>query len=92
MGRNYNRKDVVLNFNKINKLLSELESSLLAKAQDLGIVDKSNVDKNNELTEKRILSQATDEDLRLYIELGVAYRMNVFMSKVVRAQEKFLRG
>ena len=91
-GEHYNRNDVALNFNKISKLLNDLESSLLAKAQDLGIVDKTGVDKNNELIEKKILSQATDEDLRLYIELGVAYRMNVFMSKVVRAQENFLRG
>jgi len=90
-GEFYTKKDVYDNFSKINKILSEIESSLLDKAKSIGLIHDENIDKNNELTEKKILSQASDEDLRLYIELGVAYRMNVFMSKVVKAQEDYLR-
>lgn len=88
----YNKQDIKENFAKISKELDTLENSLLNRAINNGDVDSKAINKNTEKSEEIILGQANDEELRLYIELGVAYRMTVFMSKVVKAKEDYLKG
>lgn len=75
----YNEDDVANNFKKLSNTMVSIEEDIFKREEKEGVLYNKKV---------KTLEYATEEELAMLMDVGMGYRMNRYMQKVVNAMNK----